>query len=105
MLASATPAVRLMVSGLLRPDGAAQPLEARRGMVALDAAGDIVGLLAGILIDSDTARPTHLVLCRDAAAGDYRLIAVEQVASLDMAVVRLQLTAADAASLPRHLPE
>lgn len=105
MIANTTPAVRLMVSGLLRPEGTAQPLEARRGMVALDSAGDVVGLLAGILIDSNTGRPTHLVLCRDAAAGDYRLIAVEQVASLDVAVVRLRLAAADAAALPRHLPE
>jgi hypothetical protein len=96
---------RLMVSGLLQPDGAPEAREARRGMAMLDAAGDSVGTLAGVLIDGDTGRPTHLVLCRDTAAGDYRLVAVGQVACLDAATARLRLTAGDVTALPRHHPD
>jgi hypothetical protein len=102
MTVNMTPAARLMVSGLLQPDGAPEAQEVQRGMVMLDAADDPVGTLAGVLIDSDTGRTTHLVLCRDTAAGDYRLVAVGQVARLDAATARLQLTAADVVALPRH---
>ena len=64
------PAARLMVSGPLQLDGAPEAREARRGMGILDAAGDAVGTLAGVLIAGDTGRPTHLVLCCDTAAGE-----------------------------------
>lgn len=105
MTVNTMPAARLMLSGPLQPDGAPEPLEARRGMVMLDAAGETVGTLAGVLIDDDTGRSTHLVLCRDTAAGDYRLVAVRQVARLDAAAARLRLTATDVAALPRHNPD
>jgi len=105
MTVNTTPATRLMVSGPLQPDGAPEAREARRGMALLDAAGDPVGTLAGVLIDGDTGRPTHLVLCCDTAAGDYRLVAVEQVARLDATTVRLRLTADGVAALPRHHPD
>ncbi len=104
MTVNTMPTARLMVSGPLQPDGAPEAREAGRGMVILDAAGDPVGTLAGILIDGDPGRPTHLVLCRDTAAGDYRLVAVEQVARLDAAAVRLRLTAGEVAGLPHHNP-
>jgi hypothetical protein len=105
MTVNTLPAARLMVSGLLQPDGAPEAREARRGMAVLDATGDAAGTLAGVVIDGATGRPTHLVLCRDTAAGDYRLVAVEQVVGLDTATCRLRLTAADVAALPRHNPD
>jgi hypothetical protein len=102
MTVNTMPAARLMVSGPLQLDGAP---EARRGMVVLDAAGDAAGTLAGILIDGATGRPTHLVLCRDTSAGDYRLVAVGQATSLDATAVRLRLTAGEVADLPHHNPD
>lgn len=105
MTVNTLPAARLMVSGLLQPDGAPEALEARRGMVVLDAAGDAAGTLAGVLIDGVTGRPTRLVLCRDTAAGDYRLVAVGQVTGLDATAVRLRLTAGEVADLPHHNPD
>ena len=102
MTVNTMPAARLMVSGPLQLDGAP---EARRGMVVLDAAGDAAGTLAGVLIDGATGRPTHLVLCRDPAAGDYRLVAVGQVTGLDAPAVRLRLTAGEVAELPHHNPD
>lgn len=105
MTVNTMPTTRLMVSGQLQPDGAPEAREARRGMAVLDASGEVVGALAGVLIDGATSRPTHLVLCRDTAAGDYRLVAVGQVASLDADAMRLRLTASDVATLPRHNPD
>ncbi|MBP8949347.1 MAG: hypothetical protein KBG73_10930 [Candidatus Promineofilum sp.] len=102
MTVNTMPAARLMVSGPLQLDGAP---EARRGMVVLDAAGDAAGTLAGVLIDGATGRPTHLVLCRDPAAGDYRLVAVGQVTGLDAPAVRLRLTPGEVAELPHHNPD
>ena len=102
MTVNTMPAARLMVSGPLQLDGAP---EARRGMVVLDAAGDAAGTLAGVLIDGATGRPTHLVLCRDPAAGDYRLVAVGQGTGLDAPAVRLRLTPGEVAELPHHNPD
>jgi len=105
MTVNTRPTARLMVSGLLQPEGAPEAREARRGMAVLDAAGDAAGTLAGVLIDGATGRPTHLVLCCDTAADDYRLVEVGQVARLDAASTRLRLTAADVANLPLHNPD
>lgn len=105
MTANTLPAARLMVSGVVHADGAPEAREVRRGMVVLDAAGDLVGTLAGVVIPGDTDWPTHLLLCCDLAAGDYRLVAVGQVVDLDAATARLRMAAADVANLPRHDPD
>ena len=99
------PTTRLIVSALLQPDDTPETPEARRGMAVVDATGAGVGTLAGVLIDGATGRPTHLVLCRDTAAGDYRLVAVAQVARVDAVTCWLRLTAAEVAALPRHHPD
>ena len=105
MIVNPLPTARLMVSGLLQPDGAPEAREARRGMVVLDATGGAAGTLAGVVIDGATDRPAALVLSRDTATGDYRLVAVGQVAGVDTAAVRLRLTAAEVATLPNHSPD
>jgi len=93
---------RLMVSSALRPQGAPAPIEARRGMSALDAAGQPAGTVAGILIDDLTGSATHILVVLDMVAGDYRLVPVAQVARLDVETIHLLLPAADLTHLPRH---
>lgn len=102
MTADALPTCRLMVSGWLRTELAAEPLEMRRGMAVVDRAGEPVGTVTGVLVDQRTGTVVHLVLGRDIPAGDYRLTPIEQVASLDNGTVRLWLTASAVVKLPRH---
>lgn len=99
---NATSAGRIMVSGWLRPGGAADSLEARRGMTVVDVTGALVGTLAGVLMDGATEAPRGLVLGCDVAAGDYRLVPVEAVLALSDCGIRLGLPAAGVAALPHH---
>ena len=98
----AAPIPRLMVSSDLQPQGAPEPVAARRGMTAVDTAGCPAGTVAGILIDGLTGSATHILIARDMVAGDYRLVPVAQVARLDAETIHLNLPAADLTNLPRH---
>lgn len=102
MTADTLPTCRLMVSGWLRTERAAEPFEMRRGMAVVDAAGEPVGTVTGVLVDQRIGTVVHLVLGRDIPAGDYRLTPIEQVASLDNGTVRLWLTASAVMKLARH---
>lgn len=98
------PTSRLMVMGLLQQVGAPGCVELRRGMVVLDATGKPLGPVAGVLVDSQSGRVSHLVLSRDIVVGDYRVVQANQITLLDVESVRLCLSAADAADLPQHEP-
>lgn len=100
-----TPSTLLMVSGRLTQNVVDEAAEVRRGAPVLDAGGQPAGSVAGVLVDGETDLVVRLVLGRDAAAGDYRLIPTDQIARVDDGTVRLRLAASDLTDLPIHHPD
>lgn len=91
------PHVHLMVSGRIGSD------EVHRGMHVTDESGNEIAYVAGVMVCHDGEDVTALLLGHLPPNGDYCLVPVDLVRSVDASRVRLEASSLD--TFPRHEPD
>lgn len=93
------PHVRLMVSGRIGGD------EVHRGMQVIDESGHDIAYVAGVMVGHDGEDVTALLLGNLPPNGEYSLVPVDLVRSVDSDRLCLCPEAGRLDTLPRHEPD
>ncbi len=102
---SNAPAVKLMVSGLVKLDQQNDSVELRRGMAILLQDEYAAGVVAAIVLDCHSQEVTHILFGHVPPTSDYRLIPLLLIDRVDRETVWLRASAADIEKLPVHQPD
>ncbi len=102
---SNAPAVKLLVSGLVKLEQKNDPIELQRGMAILLQDEYAAGVVAAIVLDCHSQEVTHILLGHVPPTSDYRLIPLPLIERIDRETVWLRASLADIEKLPLHQPD
>jgi sporulation protein YlmC with PRC-barrel domain len=94
-------AQKLMVHGFVCPESnCALSAEVSRGMSILSKEGGDVGHVAAVILDSNTQKATHILLCRLPQMRGYWMIPVGSISQVQDGIVRLAIPGKVVDTLP-----
>ena len=102
---SDAPAVKLLVSGLVKLERKSDSVELRRGMAILLQDEYAAGVVAAIVLDCPSQEITHILLGQVPPTSNYRLIPLLLIDRIDREAVWLRASVADIEKLPVHQPD
>lgn len=83
---------KLMVHGFVCPESTcALSIEVSRGMSILSKEGVDVGHVAAVILDNNTQKPTHILLCRLPERRGYWMVPVDLISEVHDGIVRLAI--------------
>lgn len=92
---------KLMIHGFVCPESnCALSAEISRGMSILSKEGGDVGHVAAVILDSNTQKATHILLCRLPQMRGYWMIPVGSISQVQDGIVRLAIPGKVVDTLP-----
>lgn len=94
-------AQKLMVHGFVCPESScALSTEVSRGMSIHSKEGVDVGHVAAVILDNNTQKATHILLCRLPAMRGYWMVPVDLISEVHDGIVRLDISGNAVDTLP-----